>query len=162
MACLSEYFLSSLKEFINSCRSISSTILTLKGALVMSTSLMKEAYSMLYEMENHLRLIVKTNMEKKCGYRWVSILHENRNEKTSYFHDLVAFFGRYPQILTHFKTEQLILLRQAVPIRNKIAHSHLITETEYMLLEKCYKFVIKQPILKRNKLVKHCRVSSQL
>ncbi len=115
---------------------------------------MKEAYSMLYEMENHLRLIVKTNMEKKCGDRWVSILYENRDEKTSCFHELVAFFGKYPHILTHFKKEQLNSLRQVSPIRNKIAHSHLINETEFKLLEKCYKFVIKQPIIKRNKLVK--------
>ncbi|KHF41467.1 hypothetical protein [Halalkalibacter okhensis] len=120
----------------------------------MNTPIMKEAYSMLYEMENHLRLIVKTNMEKKYGYRWVSILYERRDEQTSYFHELVAFFGKYPHILTHFKPEQLTLLRQLTPIRNKIAHSHLITETEYELLEKCYKIVIKQPITKRRKLIK--------
>lgn len=120
----------------------------------MNTPLMKEAYSMLYEIENHLRLIVKTNMQKKYGYHWVSILYEKRDEQTSYYHEIVAFFGKYPHILTHFNSKQLQLLKQLTPIRNKIAHSHLITQTEYELLEECYKFVIKQPIIKRQKVVK--------
>lgn len=118
----------------------------------MNSTLMKEAYSMLYEIENHLRMIVKTNMQKKYGHHWVSILYEKRDEQSSYFHELVAFFGKYPQVLTHFKTEQLKLLQQLTPIRNKIAHSHLITATEYELLEQCYQLVIKQPILKRQRL----------
>ncbi|WP_349409342.1 hypothetical protein [Pseudalkalibacillus sp. SCS-8] len=120
----------------------------------MNTPVMKEAYSMLYEIENHLRIIVKTNMQKQYGYHWVSILCEKRDEHNSYFHELVAFFGRYPQVLSHFKTEQLILLQQLTPIRNKIAHTHLISQTDYELLKKCYKFVIKQPIVKRKKFIK--------
>lgn len=119
----------------------------------MNTNLMTEAYSMLYQIENRLRLIVKTNMQKKYGYHWVSILYEKRDEQISYFHELVAFFGKYPNVLTHFKTDQFKLLQRLTPIRNKIAHTHLITQTEYELLEKCYKFVIKQPITKRRKLV---------
>lgn len=123
----------------------------------MNTPLMKEAYSMLYEIENHLRLIIKTNMQKNYGQHWVAILYEKRDEQTSYFHELVAFFGKYPQDLTHFKKEQLILLQQLTPVRNKIAHSHLITQSEYKLLEQCYKVVIKQPVIKRkstNKKIK--------
>lgn len=120
----------------------------------MNTSLMKEAYSMLYEIENHLRLIVKTNMQKKYGYHWVSILYEKRDEQTSYYHELVAFFGKYPHALTHFNQKQLKLLQQLTPIRNKIAHSHLITQTEYELLEQCYQFVIKQPVIKPKRACK--------
>lgn len=116
----------------------------------MNTPLMKEAYSLLYEIENHLRLIVKTNMQKKYGYHWVSILYEKRDEQTSYFHELVAFFGKYPQVLPHFSTEQLKLLQRLTPIRNKIAHSHLITQTEYELLKQGHQLVIKQPIIKPN------------
>lgn len=115
---------------------------------------MKEAYSMLYEIENHLRLIVKTNMQKKYGYHWVSILYEKRDEQTSYYHELVAYFGKYPHILTHFNTKQLKLLQQLTPIRNKIAHSHLITQTEYELLKQCHKLVIKLPIINYKKAVK--------
>jgi hypothetical protein len=120
----------------------------------MKTSLMKEAYAMLYEIENHLRLIIKTNMHQKFGCHWVSILYEKRDEHTSYYHELVAFFGKYPQVLTHFNSNQLNLLKQLTPIRNKIAHSHLITKTEYELLEQCHQFVIKQPIIKKEKLLK--------
>lgn len=120
----------------------------------MNTPLMKEAYSMLYEIENQLRLIVKTNMQKQYGYHWVSILYEKRDEQTSYYHELVAFFGKYSHVLTHFNKKQLKLLQQLTPIRNKIAHSHLITPAEYELLNQCHKFVIKQPIIKRQKVVK--------
>lgn len=120
----------------------------------MNTPLMKEAYSMLYEIENHLRLIVKTNMQKKYGYNWVSILYEKLDEQTSYYHEIIAFFGKYPTVLPHFSSKQLKLLKQLTPIRNKIAHSHLITQIEYELLEECYKFVIKQPIIKHQKSVK--------
>lgn len=120
----------------------------------MNTILMKEAYAMLYEIENHLRVIVSANMKKTYGHHWVNILYEKRDEQTSYYHELVAFFGKYPDVLTHFKTEQLQLLQQLTPTRNKIAHSHLITQTEYELLRQCHKFVIRQPIIKRKKLVR--------
>ena len=93
-------------------------------------------------------------MQKKYGYHWVSILYEKRDEQNSYFHELVAFFGKYPHILPHYKETELCLLRQLTPIRNKIAHSHLITQKEFDLMKHCYHFVIKQPILKRKKLVK--------
>ncbi|THE14017.1 hypothetical protein E1I69_05825 [Bacillus timonensis] len=125
----------------------------------MNTTLMKEAYSMLYQMENHLRLIIKTNMQNNYGHHWVSILYEKRDEQTSYFHELIAFFGKYPHDLTHFKTVQLKLLQQLIPVRNKIAHSHLITQTEYQLLEQCYQFVIKQPVIKPKKASKKIKDS---
>lgn len=57
----------------------------------MNISLMKEAYSMLYEIENQLRLIIKANMEEEYGYQWVEKLYEKRNEQTSYYHELVSF-----------------------------------------------------------------------
>lgn len=120
----------------------------------MKTSQMKEAYAMLYEIENHFRLIIKTNMQEKYGCHWVSILYEKRDEQTSYYHELVAFFGKYPHVLAHFNSDQLMLLKQLTPIRNKIAHSHLITQTEYKLLEQCREFVVKQPIIKKEKLLK--------
>lgn len=119
----------------------------------MKTSLMKEAYAMLYEIENHLRLIIKTNMHKEYGCHWVAILYEKRDEKTSYYHELVAFFGKYPKVLTHFNSKQLKLLKQLTPIRNKIAHSHLIAQTEYELLEQCYQFVIQQPVINLKRAV---------
>ncbi|WP_121615356.1 hypothetical protein [Virgibacillus halodenitrificans] len=120
----------------------------------MNISLMKEAYSMLYEIENQLRIIIKTNMEKEYGYHWVKKLYEKRNEQTSYYHELVAFFGKYPHILTHIDPHQLKLLYQLTSTRNKIAHSHLISQTEYELLEKCHRFVIQLPIITQSDLFK--------
>ncbi|WHX25648.1 hypothetical protein QNH47_16165 [Virgibacillus halodenitrificans] len=113
----------------------------------MNISLMKEAYSMLYEIENQLRLIIKANMEEEYGYQWVEKLYEKRNEQTSYYHELVSFFGKYPGVLPHINPQQLKLLHQLTPTRNKIAHSHLISQTEYELLEKCHRFVIQLPII---------------
>ncbi|WP_060679459.1 hypothetical protein [Virgibacillus halodenitrificans] len=118
----------------------------------MNTLLMKEAYSMLYEIENHLRLIIKANMLKKFGHQWVSILYEKRDEQTSYYHELIAFFGKYPNVLPHINAAQLKMLNQLIPIRNKIAHSHLITQSEYELLEQCYQLVIEEPIIKAERL----------
>ncbi|WP_233879908.1 hypothetical protein [Virgibacillus halodenitrificans] len=117
----------------------------------MNTSLMKEAYSMLYEIENQLRLIIKTNMEKEYGYYWVEKLYEKRNEETSYYHELIAFFGKYPRALPHINSQQLKLLHQLTPTRNRIAHSHLISRTEYELLGKCHKFVIQLSIINEKK-----------
>ncbi|WP_209121302.1 hypothetical protein [Alkalihalobacillus sp. BA299] len=113
--------------------------------------LMIEAYRQLYEIENKLRLIIKTNMVQKYGDHWVTILHENKNEEVSHYHELIAFFGKYPQVLPHFSPHQRKKLMNLTPIRNKIAHSQLINETENKMLEECYRLVMKQPINKRNR-----------
>lgn len=113
---------------------------------------MLNAYRQLYEIENKLRLIIKTNMEKQYGLHWKALLHEKRCEQDSFYHELIAFFGKYPQVLPHFNDLQRKKLQSLTPIRNKIAHSHLIDSDEYNLLQECHQLVLKQPIIKRKKL----------
>lgn len=112
---------------------------------------MLNAYRQLYEIENKLRLIIKTNMEKQYGLHWHALLHEKRSEKDSFYHELVAFFGKYPQALPHFNDLQRKKLHSLTPIRNKIAHSRLIDSDEYNFLQECHQLVLKQPIIKRKK-----------
>lgn len=115
---------------------------------------MIDAYRKLYEVENKLRLIVKTNMEKEYGHFWFHIVGEKRDEKESYYHELVTLFGKYPKILPHFTEQQRKLLYSLNSVRNKIAHSHQINAEECLLLNRCYSLVTKQPIRKRIKQIK--------
>lgn len=107
---------------------------------------MMVAYKQLFQIENRLRNIVKTNLKKDYGPNWTIRLNENHSVHNAHYPDLVAFFGKYPQSLPHFTDSQRKQLRLLIPIRNKIAHSHWLNENEYELMLECNDLVMSQPI----------------
>lgn len=108
---------------------------------------MKDAYGMLYEIETKLRRIVIANLVKRYGHSWLVQRYENK----MYLHDLISYFGKYPQELPHFEQHQRRLLCKLPSIRNKVAHANLIDDNEFKHLTKCYRLVKRQPITKRKR-----------
>jgi len=108
--------------------------------------LMCEAYKCLYQIEIKLRSIIKFNMTHMYGIHWKVKFKEKRSEDDAFYHELISYFGKYPQALPHFKTPELKKLQQLTPIRNKIAHSHLLTKEEFEFLQECYSLVIEKSI----------------
>ncbi len=112
------------------------------------TQFMKDAYGMLYEIETKLKRIVITNLLNYYGSNWLL----SRYESKLYLHDLIAYFAKYPQVLTHFSPLQLTMLRKLPTTRNKVAHAKLSTDDEFIQLKKCYAFVKRAPFSKRNNI----------
>lgn len=114
-----------------------------------NSDFMSHAYKYLYEIENRLRLMIKTNMKEYYGHNWIIRLNEKRSEQNSNIYELVAFFGKYQNVLTHFSEPQRNQLQLLTSVRNKIAHSHCINQKDFELLKECHCIVMKQPITKR-------------
>jgi len=113
---------------------------------------MTTSYQMLFEIENKLRLIIKTNMTKKYGYHWSVRPYAKQSELQASYAELVAMFTRHSFILPHFNNLQRKQLGNLYAIRNDIAHSRIITKDEYEFLKRCHRLVMRQPITKRKKL----------
>jgi len=57
-------------------------------------------------------------------------------------HELISIFLSYTCLRNSLNDKILLQLYEIIPIRNKIAHSLLITEHEYDELQKVYKIMI--------------------
>lgn len=112
---------------------------------------MKEAYAMFFVIESKLRKIILTNLINTYGY---SHLVKRYLAENQLYRNLVEYFKTLPQVLPHFDNKQLSSLSKLTPIRNKIAHSHMLSDKEFKHLEKCYAIVKRAPITKKKKLVK--------
>lgn len=108
--------------------------------------LMKESYSLIYKVENMLRLNIRLEMESFYGLNWYNVAPRQerlpsykRSFQRLYFHELIPFLVVYP-CFRKFASEDIIFsLRQLIPLRNKIAHNVCLNTTEYNLLCKNYK-----------------------
>ena|GEM_PF-3115198 len=118
---------------------------------------MKEAYGMLYAIENGLRRYIHDEMMSRYGTKWESIdlniPFRRRPLSHSYFYDLENYLRFYNFKIPH---GFILNLKRLYPIRNKIAHCHELTEDEYQMLEAAYELIMdfvcsKVPILKRER-----------
>lgn len=111
----------------------------------MPVEFMKDAYGMLYQIENMLRLKIDFIMEERYGRDWIRRAPlENKYEPYKkddlndfHLYELIKIINSYECI----KDQIDIPLRQTsrIPyIRNKIAHSKLISDGEYDLLKSVY------------------------
>ncbi|MCT8138664.1 hypothetical protein H1D32_13470 [Anaerobacillus sp. CMMVII] len=107
---------------------------------------MKEAYGMFFVIESKLRQIILTNLINNYGYTHLVKRYLAENQL---YRNLIEYFQALPHVLPHFDAKQLSLLSKLTPIRNKIAHSHMLTDNEFNHLTKCYRLVKRQPITKR-------------
>jgi hypothetical protein len=119
--------------------------------------LMKEAYGMFFIIESKLRKIILTNIINTYVYSYLVKRYES---DSIYYRNLIEYFRSLPEILPHFDNTELNKLAKLNLIRNKIAHSHLLTDSEFKQLEKCYQLVKRQPITKRKKTAKLITVQS--
>lgn len=109
------------------------------------TKVMKEAYGLLYEIENSLRRTITLSMKSEYGIDWLiqaplSMQYKtySKNFSSFYYHELISLLPAYPCIFQHFSTEIINKLQQTIPIRNKIAHTHFLTQTEFETLSYVY------------------------
>ncbi|WP_232217796.1 Swt1 family HEPN domain-containing protein [Virgibacillus sp. SK37] len=111
--------------------------------------LMKNAYGLLYEIENSLRSYIHRKMEDYYGIHWYEVAPRkeyNRPPSRTFdslnFSDYSSYFAIYPKAFKKIPRKFLTLLHQLYPIRNKIAHNHLLTHKEFGLLEENVAFLV--------------------
>lgn len=110
---------------------------------------MKDAYGMLYQIENMLRLKIALIMKKEYGANWIRRAPlENKYEPYKkndlndfHLYELIKIMDSYDCIKNQIDIPSKQISR--IPyIRNKIAHSKLISYTEYDLLKSVYSQLI--------------------
>ncbi|SFE50444.1 hypothetical protein SAMN05216238_1219 [Lentibacillus persicus] len=125
-----------------------------QGEICMQTEFMKQAYGLVYEIENCLRRYIEQTMQKEYGVGWfiegplvMKYKPYNKNYNTFHFHELVSMLRGYPCFV---ETTDTIYyeLTQTVEIRNKVAHSQDISDKEMVLLQRVHKMVMEQVLLK--------------
>lgn len=106
---------------------------------------MKDAYGMLYQIENTLRLEITRIMKKEYGLNWMKRApYENKyapfkkdDLNTFHLYELIRMIYSYECIKNQINISEKEISR--IPyIRNKIAHSKLINDSEYDLLKNVY------------------------
>lgn len=111
---------------------------------------MKNAYSLMYIIENSLRSFIKRKMEKMYGLNWYRIAPKiekvrsyTKDFNRLYLHELIPFLRIYPCFLD-IDFEQLATeLRVLIPIRNLIAHHQCLSEEELIILQSHYEYIIE-------------------
>lgn len=111
--------------------------------------LMKTAYGLLYEVENTLRSYISRNMEDYYGIHWSEVAPRkefnrppSRSFDTLNISDYSSYFSLYPKAFKKIPRKFFSLLHQIYPLRNKIAHNHLLTQEEFELLEENVEFLV--------------------
>lgn len=114
---------------------------------------MQTAYQYLFDIENTLRDIAKQRLFEAYGPNWqrsAAVINKRilKDFDSLYFHDLISWFRIYPPLQDIFPSSFHSELTLLIPIRNKIAHCHMLTEEEFeqlqkahIVLNKAYEFV---------------------
>ena len=104
---------------------------------LLNTELMKQAYGKLYEIENHLRLMINETMIKEYGIGWlIKAPSINRykpyqkNFTNFYLHELVSMLSSYACLKAMFDSKEIKIFVSILSVRNKIAHCNLISDEE--------------------------------
>lgn len=112
--------------------------------------LMQTAYGLLYELENSMRTFIRANMEDYYGIHWFHCAPRivlkrppSKSFESLLFSDYETYFRNYPKAFTNLPPKLFTLLHQLYPIRNKIAHNHLLSLSEFELLEQYCSCLIK-------------------
>lgn len=103
---------------------------------------MKDAYGMLYQIENKLRLNIAQTMKKEYGSNWLKRApFENKYEPYKkgnlndfLLYELIRMIYSYEclKYMINIPEKEISLIPS---IRNKIAHSKLISKSEYDTLK---------------------------
>jgi len=119
----------------------------------MKTEFMKEAYGLLYEIENILRRYIEQTMQKEYGSGWLieapmamKYKPYNKSYDIFYLHELVSILRGYP-CFVEISDNIYYALAQTVYIRNKVAHCQDISEKEMDTLQSTNKMVMEYMLL---------------
>lgn len=96
--------------------------------------LMKDAYGKFYEIENIIRKIVIKKMKESYGLFW----EPKMNFKKISYHELLSNITNNPILSSLFSSNINTRLYSLIPIRNKIAHSQVLSEHELGKLNYVY------------------------
>jgi hypothetical protein len=107
---------------------------------------MKEAYGMLFTIENGLRQYINDKMTSYYGVNWQNKAPKNmpfrrRPLEQSNFYHLENYISAYPCFNYH--DDLIFALRKLYPIRNAIAHCRDLTEEEYLILSDVYGLIME-------------------
>lgn len=122
--------------------------------------LMQNAYGLLYELENTMRIYIRGKMEECYGIHWFEYAPRkvlkrppSKDFENLLFSDYESYFKNYPVAFKNITPTFYTRLHQLYPIRNKIAHNHLLSPSEYELLERYSIFLLNSMGIRQHKLV---------
>ncbi|UCZ53740.1 hypothetical protein LGQ02_02835 [Bacillus shivajii] len=104
---------------------------------------MTSAYELLYEIETSLKDHVSQTLSKTYGNHWPIVLKDKKRFEKVYFHDLIVYYGKYPPLDKFFSLSQRKKLYRLTNVRNKIAHMHHLSSSDYELLTECHQLVFQ-------------------
>ncbi|MEC5425298.1 hypothetical protein QGM71_17590 [Virgibacillus sp. C22-A2] len=117
----------------------------------MELEFMKNAYGLLYEVENKLHYTIESVMRNEYGIAWfingpkaMKYLPYRKGLKFFNYYELLALMRGYPCFTNYFSKIIFISLHETIPIRNKIAHCHVISQDEYDLLQSVNDYLSKE------------------
>ncbi|MFV8830521.1 hypothetical protein [Alkalihalobacterium sp. APHAB7] len=63
-----------------------------------SPAKMTKAYRQLYEIETTLRYLIDRTLTETIGSHWRDCVYEKRDFDKLYYHELIPYFAKYPQL----------------------------------------------------------------
>lgn len=112
--------------------------------------LMKEAYTMMYIIENSLRTLIVDKMEIIYGINWYRdaprkehLKPYNKNFDRLHFHELIPFLFVYPCFKQYIPDKFIQYLHRLIPLRNKIAHNIFLSNSDYERLSKYFRYIVE-------------------
>ncbi|MEC5424296.1 hypothetical protein QGM71_12415 [Virgibacillus sp. C22-A2] len=122
--------------------------------------MMQTAYGILFEVENCMRIYIRDKMEECYGIHWFHRAPRivlKRPPKKSFgdllFSDYATYFRNYPDAFKNLPSDFFVKLQELYPLRNKIAHNHLLSESKFELLEQNSTFLINSMTNKHQRLL---------
>lgn len=114
--------------------------------------LMKVAYGQLFHVENALRSYIVFKMENEYGNLWFTKAPQIERMKPPkkrfdqlYIYELELYYLRVFPVFKLISTKGFFnQLHTIYPIRNKIAHSHLLTADQFDTLNEAYDLIIEK------------------
>jgi len=111
---------------------------------------MKNCYGMLFQIENKIRNNIKETLVLHYGDYWVDKINKiYKNNITSrpidelHFHELINFLKIVPEVNNLYEESTLKSLSKLTSIRNKIAHSIILTDKEMNYLNHIHNLIKK-------------------
>jgi hypothetical protein len=124
----------------------------------MTIERMKSAYEYLYKMENILRNYIQDTLQVNYGSNWLIVAPKSlnyrlfkKNPSNYNYHETISLLAAYPCLSFNYKDSLLNKLEMIIPIRNKIAHCHLISQDELDFLINVYLSVLERCNININK-----------
>lgn len=112
--------------------------------------IMKSAYGTLYELENTMRTYIQIQMEKNYGIHWYHLAPRQvlkrpplkKRLEQFQFHEYEPYFRNYSSVFKNLPQKFFTHLHLLYPLRNKIAHNQVLSQSELQVFEKSTSIVL--------------------